>query len=131
MYHPSEKIDQWLVQFRENIQQEKTILRTLIKWGFANATFEIYRQIKEFLMDVHGFNEKNPSFVFNRIDLLQEGICKILRSHYLKTLNLPKAEISRQLLQKAYLDGFNQQTIDLIRLYRGDQAINSREEKAA
>ena len=123
MYHPSEKIDQWLVQFRKNIQQEKTILRTLIQWGFANAAFEIYRQIEDFLMKVHGFNEKNPSSVFYRVE--------ILRSHYLKTLNLPKAEISRQLLQKAYLDGFNQQTIDLIRLYRGDQAINSREEQAA
>ena len=131
MYHPSEKIDQWLVQFRKNIQQEKTILRTLIQWGFANAAFEIHKQIEAFLMKVHGFNEKNPSSVFYRVDLLQGGICKILRSHYLKTLNLPKAEISRQLLQKAYLDGFNQQTIDLIRLYRGDQAINSREEQAA
>ena len=83
MYHPSEKIDQWLVQFRKNIQQEKTILRTLIQWGFANAAFEIHKQIEAFLMKVHGFNEKNPSSVFYRVDLLQGGICKILRSHYL------------------------------------------------
>ena len=46
MYHPSEKLDQWLLQFRKNIQQEKTILQTLIQWGFANAAFEIHRKIK-------------------------------------------------------------------------------------
>ena len=53
MYHPSEKLDQWLLQFRKNIQQEKTILQTLIQWGFANAAFEIHRKIKEFLRKVH------------------------------------------------------------------------------
>ena len=131
MYHPSEKLDQWLLQFRKNIQQEKTILQTLIQWGFANAAFEIHRKIKEFLRKVHGLNETNPPSVFKPVDLHQEWICKILRSHYLKTLNLPKAEISRQLLQKAYLDGFNQQTLDLIRLYRDDQVINPRGAKAA
>ena len=53
MYHPSEKLDQWLLQFRKNIQQEKTILQTLIQLGFANAAFEIHRKIKEFLRKVH------------------------------------------------------------------------------
>ena len=131
MYNPPETINEWLLQFRKRIQREKTILRTLIQWGFANAAFEIFRQIEEFLMKVHGLPETKSPYIFCRADLLQEGICKILRKHYLNTLNLPRAERSRQLLQRAYLDGFSQQTIDLIRLYRGDQTINTREEQAA
>jgi len=109
---------EWLDRFREKVHRERQILRMLIAWGFAGAAFEIHRDIEARLKCIR---ETQGQSVDSRVpgvsELLGQEIRRILRSHYLESLGVPRARQNRRFLQGAYLNGFDKTTSRLIQLY--------------
>ncbi len=126
---------EWLDRFREKVHRERRILGMLIAWGFAGAAFEIHRDIEARLRSIRetqgpSANSRMPGFS----DLLGREIRRILRSHYLESLGVPRARQNRRLLQAAYLNGFEKTTSRLIQLYGpywGDPPVVSEDLEAA
>ncbi|MDE2964934.1 MAG: hypothetical protein OXU26_13580 [Acidobacteriota bacterium] len=109
---------EWLDRFREKIHRERQILGMLIAWGFAGAAFEIHRNIEARLKCIRETQGQSLDCqVPGYSDLLGREIRRILRSHYLESLGVPRARRNRRLLQGAYLNGFEETTSRLIRLY--------------
>lgn len=109
---------EWLDRFREKVHRERRILGVLIAWGFAGAAFEIHRDIEARLKSIR---EAQGRSVDSRVpgvpEVLGQEIRRILRSHYLESLGVPRARQSRRFLQGAYLNGFDKTTSRLIQLY--------------
>ena len=109
---------EWLDRFREKVYRERQILGMLIAWGFAGAAFEIHRDIEARLKSIR---EAQGQSVDSRVpgvpELLGQEIRRILRSHYLESLGVPRARQNRRFLQGAYLNGFDKTTSRLIQLY--------------
>ena len=108
----------WLDRFREKVHRERQILGMLIAWGFAGAAFEIHRDIEARLQSIRETQgQSSDSRVPGFSDLLGREIRRILRSHYLESLGVPRARRNRHFLQGAYLNGFEKTTSRLIQLY--------------
>ena len=109
---------EWLDRFRDKVHRERQILGMLIAWGFAGAAFEIHRDIEARLKSIR---ETQGQSVDSRVpgvpELLGQEIRRILRSHYLESLGVPRARQNRRFLQGAYLNGFDKTTSRLIQLY--------------
>ena len=109
---------EWLDRFREKVHRERRILGMLIAWGFAGAAFEIHRDIEARLKSIR---ESQGRSLDSRVPgvpaLLGQEIRRILRSHYLESLGVPRARQNRRFLQGAYLNGFDETTSRLIQLY--------------
>ena len=126
---------EWLDRFREKVHRERRILGVLIAWGFAGAAFEIHRDIEARLRSIRetqgpSANSRIPGFS----DLLGREIRRILRSHYLESLGVPRARQNRRCLQAAYLNGFEKTASRLIQLYGphwGDPPVISEDLEAA
>jgi hypothetical protein len=109
---------EWLDRFRENIHRERQILGMLIAWGFAGAAFQIHREIEARLKSIREAQGQSlDSQVPGYSDLLGREIRRILRSHYLESLGVPRAGQNRRFLEGAYLNGFEKTTSRLIQLY--------------
>lgn len=126
---------EWLDRFREKVHRERRILGMLIAWGFAGAAFEIHRDIEARLRSIR--ETQGPSAI-SRIpgfsDLLGREIRRILRRHYLESPGVSRARQNHRFLQAAYLNGFEQTTSRLIRLYGpywGDPPVVSEDLEAA
>ena len=109
---------EWLDRFRDKVHRERRILGMLIAWGFAGAAFEIHRDIEARLKSIR---ESQGRSLDSRVPgvpaLLGQEIRRILRSHYLESLGVPRARQNRRFLQGAYLNGFDETTSRLIQLY--------------
>lgn len=109
---------EWLDRFREKVHRERRILGMLIAWGFAGAAFEIHRDIEARLKSIRQTQGRSvDSRVPGVSELLGQEIRRILRSHYLEGLGVPRARQNRRFLQGAYLNGFDKTTSRLIQLY--------------
>ena len=126
---------EWLDRFREKIHRERQILGMLIAWGFAGAAFEIHRDIEARLKSIRETQgQSSDSQVPGFSDLLGREIRRILRSHYLESLGVPRARQNRRFLQGAYLNGFEKTTSRLIQLYAphwGEPPVISEDLEAA
>lgn len=109
---------EWLDRFRDRVHRERRILGVLIAWGFAGAAFEIHRDIEARLKSIRESQGRSlDSRVPGVPELLGQEIRRILRSHYLESLGVPRARQNRRFLQGAYLNGFDETTSRLIQLY--------------
>lgn len=109
---------EWLDRFRDKVHRERRILGMLIAWGFAGAAFEIHRDIEARLKSIRESQGRSlDSRVPGVSALLGQEIRRILRSHYLESLGVPRARQNRRFLQGAYLNGFDETTSRLIQLY--------------
>ncbi len=109
---------EWLDRFRDRVHRERRILGMLIAWGFAGAAFEIHRDIEARLKSIRESQGRSlDSRVPGVSELLGQEIRRILRSHYLESLGVPRALQNRRFLQGAYLNGFDETTSRLIQLY--------------
>lgn len=109
---------EWLDRFRDRVHRERRILGMLIAWGFAGAAFEIHRDIEARLKSIRETQGRSlDSRVPGVSELLGQEIRRILRSHYLESLGVPRARQNRRFLQGAYLNGFDETTSRLIQLY--------------
>ena len=126
---------EWLDRFRNRVRRERQILGVLIAWGFAGAAFDIHRDIEARLKSIRetrGASADSP--VPGDSNLLGREIRRILRSHYLEGLGVPRARQNRCFLQAAYLNGFEKTTSRLIQLYGqhwGDPPVISEDMEAA
>ena len=112
---------EWLGRFRDRVRRERQILGTLIAWGFAGAAFDIHRDIEARLKRVR--ETQGPTWGSRAVgvaDVLEGEIRRILRSHYLEGLGVPRTRQNRRLLQGAYLNGFEKTAARLAQLYGQD-----------
>jgi hypothetical protein len=115
---PIESAD-WLASFKNRVALERSVLGTLIHWGFTESASDIHRMLEERFGDALTSPfcpNDSHAFCVSRED--RREIAQNLRDTYLKVRDLPRRRICQERLHNELLMGFNELTRQLVQCYK-------------
>jgi hypothetical protein len=124
----------WREHFKERIQLEAGILRTLIRWGTAESASDICRSLEEHLevvLERAAARLPQPVWLSAREKAFVQ---ELLREAYLRTREIPRHRLTEQRLHQGLLTAFEEPAREIVQCYErffSRTEIQARSEKAA